>query len=83
LIGLLVDLGDVVVDQQVVHPNRCDRVGQTLEMHAVAAAFAVDLHDGEIVETISVRPVLVRGHVGVGVHVQGETLAVRGRIAGF
>ena len=71
------------MDQQVVHPDRCDRVGQTLEMHAVAAAFAVDLHDGEIVETVGVRPVLVRGHVGLGVHVQGEALAVGGRVGGF
>jgi hypothetical protein len=83
LIGLLVDLGDVVVDQQVVHPNRCDRVGHALEMHAVAAAFAGDLHDGEIVETVGVRPTLVRGHVGLSVHVQGEALAVRGRIGSF
>jgi hypothetical protein len=82
-IALLVDLGDVVVDQQVVHPNRCDRVGHALEMHAVAAAFAGDLHDGEIVETVGARPVLVRGHVGVGVHVQSEALAVGGRVRGF
>jgi hypothetical protein len=50
---------------------------------AGCSAFAVDLHDGEIVETVGVRPVLVGGHVGLGVHVQGEALAVRGRIAGF
>jgi hypothetical protein len=59
------------------------RIRQRKSGHAVAAAFAVDLHDGELVETVGVRPVLVRGHVGLGIHVQGEALAVRGRIAGL